>query len=174
MQTRFRALRDEHRELQAGLDALRVAAEAVGDVPPHQLRTLVARSVDFLTEELLPHADAEERGLYPVVARLLAAPEATRTMSEDHLDVARLTVELEVLQAELYGPALAPTTAQELRRILYGLYALIASHLGKEEKVFFPLVEERLSRFDASRMLRAMQEFEKDSRDVRAVMQQAG
>jgi iron-sulfur cluster repair protein YtfE (RIC family) len=95
-------------------------------------------------------------------------------MSEDHLDVARLTVELEVLQAELHGPALAPTTAQELRRILYGLYALIASHLGKEEKVFFPLVEERLSRFEASRMLRAMQEFEKDSRDVRAVMQQAG
>jgi iron-sulfur cluster repair protein YtfE (RIC family) len=174
MQTRFHALRDEHRELLAALEVLRIAAEAVGEAPPEQVRALVARAVEFLTGELLPHADAEERGLYPVVARLMGAPGSTQTMAEDHLEVARLTVELEVLQAELGGTTLAPAAAQELRRILYGLYALVAAHLGKEEKVFFPLVEERLSGIEASRMLRAMQEFERYSRNVRAVMQQAG
>jgi hemerythrin-like domain-containing protein len=174
MPTRFLTLRDEHRELQAGLEVLRIAADAVGEAPLYQVRALVARAVEFLTGELLPRADAEERGLYPVVARLIGAPEATQTMAEDHLEVARLTVELEVLHAGIGRTRLPPAAAQELRRILYGLYALIAAHLGKEEKVFFPLVEGRLSRIEASRMLRAMRQFEWYSRDVRVVMQQAG
>jgi iron-sulfur cluster repair protein YtfE (RIC family) len=174
MPTRLQSLRDEHREMLTRLESLRTAADSVGEVPLAVLQSRVARAVEFLTGELLPHADAEERGLYPVVARLMGAPEGTQTMAEDHLEAARLTVELDVLQSELRGPSLAPPVAQELRRILYGLYALITAHLAKEEKVFFPILEERLTRMEAARMFRAMEEFAREAHAVHAVMQQVG
>ena len=164
----------DFRELLARLECLRTAAEAVGDVPHAVLQSRVARAVEFLTGELLPHADAEERGLYPEVARLMGAPESTQTMAEDHLEVARLTVELEVLESELGRSTLAPPVAQELRRILYGLYALIRAHLAKEEKVFLPMLERRLSRGEAARLFRAMEGFEREAHAMRAVIQKAG
>ena len=174
MPTFPRPLRDEHRDLMPGVERLRSAAEAVGEVPLALVRSQVGRAVEFLTGRLLPHADAEERGLYPVVARLMGAPEATRTMCEDHLEIARLTVELQVLEAELLGPEIAAPAAHELRRVLYALHTLITTHFLKEEKVYLPMLEERLTPGEAIRMFRAMERVAREARTTQAVIQKAG
>src|SRR5262245_2730623 len=103
-------LRDEHAALQPYLEQLRTTADAVGEVPPAALAALVDAAYDFLAHHLIPHAQAEDAALYPVVARLLGAPAATAVMSREHAVVARLTRELATLRAALAAHTL--TTAQ--------------------------------------------------------------
>jgi iron-sulfur cluster repair protein YtfE (RIC family) len=150
-------LRDEHRELFPHIERLRAAADAVGDASPGALRSTVDGAYAFLTEHLIPHAQAEERALYPVVGRLLGAPEATNTMSRDHVEVGRLTDELGGLRAAIGSGT--PTAAQEkdLRRVLYGLYALVKVHFAKEEEVYLPLLDQRLAVNEAREMFQAME-----------------
>ena len=70
----------------------------------------------FLSHHLMPHAQAEERALYPVVQRVMGASQATATMSRDHLAIRQLTEELGALRNRLAGPALDATLVPELRR----------------------------------------------------------
>lgn len=151
-------LRDEHRELLPHIESLRTAADAVGDASPDALRAAVTESHEFLAHHLIPHAEAEERALYPVVDRVLGAPEATNTMSRDHVEVGRLTDELRDLLVAI-GTG-APTTAQakDLQRVLYGLYALVKVHFAKEEEVYLPILDQRLSVAEATAMYEAMEE----------------
>ena len=94
-------LRDEHKELLPHIELLRTIADAIGEASIASLRRSVDEAYAFLTHHLLPHAQAEERALYPVVGRLMGAPEATETMSRDHVEVGRLTQELGSLRAHL-------------------------------------------------------------------------
>lgn len=157
MPTVTQPLRDEHQELIPHIEALRTAADAIGDVPPPALREHVDAATDFLAHHLIPHAQAEEQALYPVVAKALGAPEATNTMSRDHVEVGRLTDELSGLRAAIGSGA--PTAAQvkDLRRVLYGLYALVKVHFAKEEEVYLPILDQRLGASEARAMFEAME-----------------
>lgn len=112
---------------------------------------------DFLAHHLIPHAYAEERALYPVVQKVMGASEATRTMVRDHVEIGRLTDELAVLRAELLSVPVTGVQVQALRRVLYGLYALVKVHFAKEEEVYLPLLDARLSSAEAQQMFEAME-----------------
>ena len=73
-------LRDEHKELIPHIETLRTVADSVGEVPIESLRPGVDEVFEFLMHHLIPHAEAEERALYPVVGRVLGAPEATAVL----------------------------------------------------------------------------------------------
>jgi iron-sulfur cluster repair protein YtfE (RIC family) len=151
-------LRDEHRELRPAIAGVRLAADAVGDVPLPTLRELTGEVYAFLTQRLLPHAHAEERALYPAVERALGAPEATATMSRDHFEIERLTDELAGLQVQLAARALRADEQKALRRVLYGLYALIKVHFAKEEDIYLPLLDARLTADQVRQMFAEMDE----------------
>lgn len=157
MTTATQPLREEHKELIPHIQALRETADAVGDLPIDALRTKVDESCDFLLFHLIPHAQAEEQSLYPVVGRLLGAAEATRTMSREHAEVMSLTHQLAALRKQIdeHPPSSAQTT--DLRRILYGLYALVRVHFTNEEEVYLPLLDARLSPDETRRMFDAME-----------------
>lgn len=150
-------LRDEHRELFPMVDSLRVAAEAVGKVRSDELATLVDLALDFITRQLIPHAKAEEEVLYPVVARLMGAPAATATMSRDHAEVIRLTSELASLRNRMTQARLDEDQSQFLQQLMYGLHAIIKVHFAKEEEVYLPLLDARLSASEARTMFEAME-----------------
>lgn len=149
-------LREEHKELLPHIDALLHVADLVGEAAPDDLHKGVDEAYDFLTHHLIPHAEAEERALYPVVGRAMGAPEATRTMSRDHVEVGRLTDELGVLRSRLAAGGNGEQL-KALRRVLYGLHALVKVHFAKEEEVYLPILDERLSADDARRMFEAME-----------------
>ena len=106
---------------------------------------------------LIPHAQAEEQVLYPTVGRLLRTLEATDTMSRDHLEVILLTEELEALRLHLFFAPLTEPEEQALRRVLYGLYAIIKLHLAKEEEIYLPILEAHLHAEEVDRMVEAME-----------------
>jgi iron-sulfur cluster repair protein YtfE (RIC family) len=110
-----------------------------------------------LLQQLIPHAQAEEQVLYPTVGRLLRALEATETMSRDHLEVIRLTEELEALRLHVFYAPVNESDKQALRRVLYGLYAIIKLHLAKEEEIYLPIVEARLPAEEVDGLVKAME-----------------
>lgn len=151
-----RPIRDEHRELLPHLERLRTTADDVGHVPGDVLRRKLDDTYDFLTRQLIPHAKAEDAVLYPAVGRLMGAPRATATMSHDHLEVLRLADELAALRVI---PEAEPDAqrANELRRVLYGLYTLVRTHFAKEEEIYLPLLDERLTLAEAADLFAEME-----------------
>lgn len=150
-------LREEHRELLPHITQIQEIADAIGVVPIASLRQRIDDISAFLTHQLLPHAQAEERVLYPVVGRLMGAPEATATMSRDHVEITRLTEQLGELRSQLGNEPLEESQERVLRRVLYGLSALVAVHFAKEEEVYLPLLDTRLSPEEAKSLFVTME-----------------
>lgn len=165
MATVTQPLRDEHKELWPNIEVLRTTADTVGEAPLEALQRGVDDAYDFLARHLIPHAQAEDRALYPVVQKVMGAPEATATMSRDHIEVGRLTEELGALRAQLAGAAsISATQAKGLRRVLYGLYALVKVHFAKEEEVYLPLLDARLTAAEAQRMFETMEDAAREAK----------
>jgi len=148
-------LRDEHLELLSHIEALRTLADSVEEASMRTLQSGLDEAYRFLTHQLIPHADAEDRVFYPVIAKLMGATQSTLTMSRDHVEIDRLTDELRVLRSELHN-TLTTAQAQALRRLLYGLYTLIKVHLAKEEEIYLPLVDANMTASEARAMFKAM------------------
>ena len=128
-------------------------ANSIPEVSPYELRTGLQEVYEFLAYHLLPHAQAEDAALYPTVQKVLGSPDATRTMSRDHVEVERYIDELAVLHLDP-----SPENARSLQRVLYGLYALVKVHFAKEEEVYLPILEARLTADEAKEMFEAMEQ----------------
>ncbi len=149
-------LRDEHKELFPHVETLKTAADQVSEVLSKRARLDIEEAYAFLAHHLLPHAYAEEQALYPAVQKVMGSPLATATMSRDHVEVGRLTEELKGLLPPR-DSVLSPAQAAGLRRVLYGLYALVKVHFAKEEEVYLPLLDARLTSAEAGQMFEAME-----------------
>jgi hemerythrin-like domain-containing protein len=150
-------LREEHQELFPHIEELRQVADMVGEVPPAELRQRVDNVYAFLTQHLIPHAQAEDKALYPVVNAAMGAAQATATMSRDHAEVGQLTADLAVLRSALAAQDLNAAQAKDLRQVLYGLYALVKVHFAKEEEIYLPLLDARLTAEEARQMFAALE-----------------
>lgn len=150
-------LKDEHKELFPHIESLKLAGLAVHGNLSQASLDLIDEAHAFLAEHLLPHAHAEEAALYPVVQKVMGTPYGTATMSRDHVEVERLTQELEDLRAQVSTGEIGAGKANELKRVLYGLYTLVKVHFAKEEEVYLPLLDANLTPDEAREMFEAME-----------------
>ncbi len=128
-------IRAEHAHLLDGVAELgRLGGEAAG-LETSQLAARIDASVRFLEGELLPHAGAEERLIYPAVDELVRAHGgASRTMALDHRRIERLTRDLERIGSS--PPLELDRAAAE--RALVALAAVVSLHFEKEEEDYLP------------------------------------
>jgi iron-sulfur cluster repair protein YtfE (RIC family) len=152
MNTLTQPLRDEHKELIPHIEQILEVADSLPEASLEQIRDGVKDVYEFLAYHLIPHAQAEEAALYPVVQKVLGSPEATKTMSRDHVEVGRYVDELAELQLDI-----SQRKFKALQRVLYGVYALVKVHFAKEEEVYLPILDERLSLDEAREMFEAME-----------------
>lgn len=157
MNTLTQPLRDEHKELFPHVDQIRQVAELIGDAPIAEIRHGVEEVYDFLANHLKPHAEAEEAALYPVVQKVLGSPDATKTMSRDHVEVGIYISELASLRNGLTSEVLTTVQIKSLQRVLYGVYGLVKVHFAKEEEVYLPILDQRLTPESAQEMFEAME-----------------
>jgi iron-sulfur cluster repair protein YtfE (RIC family) len=157
MATLTQPLRDEHKELYPHIESLKLAGLSVHGTLSQASLDLINESNEFLTTHLLPHAQAEEAALYPVVQKVMGTPYGTATMSRDHVEVEHLTRELAELREKLSATEIGAKQANELKRVLFGLYTLIKVHFAKEEEVYLPLLDANLTAEDAQGMFEAME-----------------
>jgi iron-sulfur cluster repair protein YtfE (RIC family) len=161
MNTLTQPLRHEHKELIPHIEKILEVANSIPEAPLEEIRDGVKEVYEFLGYHLIPHAQAEDVALYPAVQKVLGSTDSTRTMTRDHVEVGRYIEELAQLQHDL-----APRNFKALQRVLYGLYALVKVHFAKEEEVYLPILEERLSPEEAKAMFEAMENAASRAKDA--------
>lgn len=131
MDTPEEVIRTHYRELAAEM-ARHVAT--LMDAPSEDS---IAALIQFLTQELLPHARGEERALYPAIdPPLKAHGKATATMSIDHEAMERYIRRIEDAARVLTGGGRARARNAELVRLLLQLQAIFELHFCKERSGF--------------------------------------
>src|SRR5574339_977739 len=105
MKSLTQPLRDEHKELIPHIEQILEVANSIPEASLEQIRDGVKEVYEFLSYHLIPHAQAEDAALYPAVQKVLGSPDATRTMSRDHVEVGRYIEELAALKEHLNGAA---------------------------------------------------------------------
>jgi len=150
-------LRDEHKELLPHIEGIRDVAALVGDAPFARLCRDIDQVGAFLTHHLIPHAQAEDKVLYPIVGKAIGTPDALATMRFDHTEIGRMTEKLVELRSGISGPSLNSAQIKDLREILYGLYTLVKTHFVKEEELFLPILDARLTPTEAYHMFESLE-----------------
>lgn len=132
-------LREVHRELRPRVEALASLATRLEMLTSDEARAELEEARDFLMDELLPHERDEERRAYPVVAGMLPGEDPTFPLAQTHREVERLAR----LFSRLVDRAnLEPTPGgdiRDLRRVLYGLHAILALHFAQEDELYASL-----------------------------------
>lgn len=109
-----------------------------------------AHLVLYLRAEILSHARAEEKVLYPALDSILGTKGyATATMVLDHRAIARLVDDLSALASSPYTEA--------YRRRAYALDAVLESHFAKEEQFILPLLRQRMAENDVRALFARME-----------------
>jgi heavy metal translocating P-type ATPase len=144
-----RRYRAEHGVLLPDVDRLRTAADRLDELPPCQAKRELAELRRFLEERLVPHEQTEDAAVYPLVARAIGGEDPTAAMSRAHLEIAHLVRLFGRLVDELppddFAP-LPPDDLRDLRRILYGLHAILRLHFAQEDEQYLPLLEDGAAR----------------------------
>jgi hemerythrin-like domain-containing protein len=163
MNTLTKPLHEEHLNLLSRINALRSAADLVEEgMITATSRKSVLDSYHFLVQDVIPHAQAEDRVIYPVVQLIMGSEHSTATMSRDHEEIASLTQQLGTILKEIVQNTLAMEQANDLRRVLYGLYALIKLHYAKEEEIYMPLLDAHMQPDEARDMFAAFENAENE------------
>lgn len=136
----------EHDAMRDDLSLLRDAARQLGEGELVAGMESLRRADTFVQHVLLPHEHAEDRSLYPALARPLGSTEATVTMSRMHAEIDRLALRLHahVGSASSTGSISAAQT-EDLLACLYGLHELLILHFATEEESYFALLPPTVS-----------------------------
>lgn len=132
----------EHETLRDALSDLRTTADLIATAPTDPAAKLaLERTHHRITEEILPHEHAEERGLYPALAGPLGGS-ATGTMSRAHFEIDRLAGRVSAHLQLADETRLRDAQIPDLLASLYGLDAVLRLHFSQEEEHFFCLAAE--------------------------------
>ncbi len=127
-----RDLHAQHNAVLPIVEQIRTVADSLTTQDPDL--TPVRSLLGQLESELLPHERADEQQLVPLVATVLGGSDATAGLSRTHAEIEQ---QISRLRRLLAGTGDADVTAEdviELRRLLYGLYAVLRLHNAQEDE----------------------------------------
>jgi Hemerythrin HHE cation binding domain len=131
-------LRAHHDAVLPEVEQIRAVADALssGTLDLTPARALLQR----LETTLVPHEREDERLLVPLVSRALGGTDATAALSRTHAEIEHQVGRLRRLLDNTEPDAVTEEDVVELRRMLYGLYAVLRLHNAQEEEGAFALV----------------------------------
>ena len=128
--------------------ALRCRRQALGQIKPmgaQGLKERVKEYRDFFAQNLVPHFQAEEEILFPLIrARAAGSHSLIDELLKDHEQLRKWEGCLE----EDKGPA----------KVLFDLGDLLERHIRREEREFFPIFENLAAQVDAERIGKEIKE----------------
>ena len=132
----------EHSVLRPDLARIRAAADALDATRPAESLAIVHDIHRFLVEELAPHEEAEDATLYPALARVLGGNDPTATMSRAHVEITHLIRRIGSVLDDIPPAGPDENDIIELRRLLYGLHAVLQLHFAQEDEGYLSLADE--------------------------------
>ncbi len=130
-------LRTEHDAVLPLVERIRSVADALTTTNPRTGPVTELRAA--LHAQLLPHEREDEAVLVPIAARALGSTDAVAALSRTHAEIEHQVSRLDRLVDGLEDEVAAEDVV-ELRRVLYGLYAVLRLHNAQEEEIAFSLV----------------------------------
>ena len=136
---RFRA---EHQEFVPHLQRIRTVADRLETYEPAEAMAELEQIRWFLLERLVQHEKEEEAAVYPVVARLMGGEDSMGTMERAHMEIEHLARVFGHMLSDLPPEGPTPDDFADLRRVLYGLHAILRLHFAQEEEAYAWLASE--------------------------------
>jgi heavy metal translocating P-type ATPase len=136
---RFQA---EHLAIRSDIDRLRAAADNLDRLDPVQGVSEIRQAYQLLIEEVQPHEQAEQEELYPALDRFLGGSDPTGPMSRAHVEIAHQIRRLGQLLDDIGPEGPDSDDISELRRLLYGLYAVLRLHTTQEDESYLSLADD--------------------------------
>jgi len=136
---RFRA---EHQEFAPHLQRIRTVADRLETYEPAEAMAELEQIRWFLLERLVQHEEEEEAAVYPVVAKLMGGEDPMGTMERAHMEIEHLARVFGHLLSDLPPGGPGPDDLVDLRRVLYGLHAILRLHFAQEEEAYSWLATE--------------------------------
>jgi heavy metal translocating P-type ATPase len=135
-------LRNEHRALAPSIARIRALADGLGSLPSAEALVELQQIRTFLTGTLIPHEEGEDREIFPLLASAVGNDDVTAALHRTHTEIFHLIRFMDRLVAEVpeEGPGAEDLT--DLRRVLYGLDAILRLHMAQEEELYVALGDE--------------------------------
>jgi heavy metal translocating P-type ATPase len=134
--------RDEHLKFVPELARLRTVADRLGTLDPAETRRELEAVRWFIVERLPRHEEEEEAAVYPVVAKMMGGEDPMSTMARAHIEIDHLARVYQGLLADLPPDGPTAEDLMDLRRVLYGLHAILRLHFAQEEEAYAWLASE--------------------------------
>jgi heavy metal translocating P-type ATPase len=134
--------RDEHREFAPELARIRTVADRLGTLGPTETAVELDAVRRFIVERLPEHEEEEEATVYPVVAQLMGGEDPMGSMARAHVEIDHLARVYQQLLNDLPPGGPAAEDLMDLRRVLYGLYAVLRLHFAQEDEAYAWLASE--------------------------------
>jgi soluble P-type ATPase/iron-sulfur cluster repair protein YtfE (RIC family) len=128
--------RFEHKEFAPEVLRIRTTADRLGQMTPEETRRELEAVRVFLLERLPEHEEEEEAIVYPVVAEAMGGEDPMSSMARAHLEISHLGRIFRQLVEELPDDGPTPEDLMDLRRVLYGLHAILRLHFAQEEEAY--------------------------------------
>jgi hypothetical protein len=160
------SVREEHEQFLPYLENIEKTADSIGRV---SIKSLLGRLVEiheFLAHRLIPHAVAEGRLMLPLVRRLPGGSETAVGMNQCHVQLGRLTDELEGAIEGSRRSGMDDRRERQLRRILYGLHTLLTGHFAQAEDVFGAALEPARSPGERAELFEGVERSAQEVADV--------
>jgi soluble P-type ATPase len=128
--------RREHDEFAPEVLRIRTVADRMDTLPPEELRAELEAVRLFLCDRLPRHEEEEEEAVYPVVAKLMGGEDPMSSMARAHVEISHLIRVYRQLLDDM--PSRGPDREDlvDLRRVLYGLHAILRLHFAQEEEAY--------------------------------------
>ena len=128
--------RSEHLEFAPELQRIRAVADRLGTLPPDEMRAELDAVRWFIVVRLPQHEEEEEAAVYPVVAKMMGGEDPMASMARAHIEIDHLARVYQSLLQDLPEDGPAPDDLMDLRRVLYGLHAILRLHFAQEEEAY--------------------------------------
>ncbi len=129
-------LASSHRSLRPRVGELAALAVQLESLPGAQARVRLEAVRDMLEQELLPHETEEQLTAYPLIEKLLKEENPTGPLIQTHNEIRRLSRLFGRLVEHLPPDGPAPEERRDLRRLLYGLHAILTLHFAQEDELY--------------------------------------
>lgn len=134
-------LEAEHECLLGPIARVRAVADELATMPPQQAAVALAEVEELVRERLLRHETEDDLQLYPAIARALGGDDPIAAMHRTHREVQHLGGLLTRMTADLPDEGPSQAEANDFRRVLYGLDAILRLHFAQENELYHSLAD---------------------------------
>jgi heavy metal translocating P-type ATPase len=129
-------LRAAHIELEPSIARIRGTADILDGMSAAAAAVALEEIRLFVSLDLLPHEELEDRTIYPMLATAMGSDDATGSMHRTHQEIFRLARLLDRLVRDLPPDGPSRDDRTDLQRLLYGLEAILRLHQAQEEDLY--------------------------------------